>query len=256
MNTQAKTKKRRDLLPDEQRAADNLKAIWKAKKKALGFKRQDDLIEFCPEGWNQSTISNHMNGAYPISLRAVRVYTKLLKINDPAEIASDAIREVLADISESVAPTMNSDDFIMVPLSGDEKVSGGPGSVNEGPADEYNQKTIAFHRSFAEARGIPEGALRSTRVSGDSMADNISDGDIVTGRTDRLDKIRTNTIYSFFYNGFEHVKRIHVDESTGIISLNSDNLIRGDGFPVLITPEHADEFKLKAEIFHRAGYVS
>lgn len=249
-----KPKSRRTLSNDEMRAADALKKIWQRKKKALGFKTQEDLADKAPDGWNQSTVSNHMRGEHPIGLTAVQVYARLLKIEDPMEIAPDSVRKTLKGVGDAIGGAVGSDEFLKIPLSYDDKVSGGPGAVHDLNGS-YNVKSIVFHSSFADSRNIPHGSLKACRVSGDSMADIIRDGDVVVGRTDRLSKIKNDTIYWLHYDGVEHIKRVFIDKKTNIITINSDNPIRGDGFPKVITPENTGDLTLIAEIFHRAGYV-
>lgn len=69
---------RRALTPDEIIWKDNLKAIYKRKKKALGL-TQEKLADLC--GWKtQAAVSNYMNGVIPLNTDAKIKFASVLEV--------------------------------------------------------------------------------------------------------------------------------------------------------------------------------
>lgn len=240
---------RRTLTPEEKSAANLLYSKWMKFRGRPGYESQQALAERAPEGWNQSTISKHLNGEVALTLEAVDFYCKEFKIIDPFLIAAGPVANQLQRAEATIArPRLNPDEFIMVPLF-DAELSGGNGFENH----KETYTPIAFRRDFARAQGVDESALIAFKVRGDSMAEQIRDGDAVIGRTDRLGN-PTNGVYGLTLNGDELVKRISFNQD-GSVLLISDNQNDGPISPVYIPVGERDLLTLLGEIFHRSGKI-
>lgn len=79
-------KKRRSLTLDEQHAAKRLRAMWDARKKALGL-TQDKVA--AQAGWStQSVVSQYLNGVIPLNAQAALIFSKALQCS-PDELFPD-----------------------------------------------------------------------------------------------------------------------------------------------------------------------
>lgn len=74
---------KRSLDPQEQAAADRLRAIWDSQKRTLGLTQESVAFEF---GWKQqSAVSQYLNGAIPLNVGALLKFSEKLGVK-PSEI--------------------------------------------------------------------------------------------------------------------------------------------------------------------------
>lgn len=96
------TGERRPLTPEEELWCDNLKAIYKRKKKELGLS-QKKVADLC--GWNsQGTVSSYMNGRIPLNTDAKLQFAEVLKVSvneiDPSMSIIDTQFPAPKDVNE------------------------------------------------------------------------------------------------------------------------------------------------------------
>jgi transcriptional regulator with XRE-family HTH domain len=126
-------RKRRELTPEEQRAAERLRKIWERKKRNLNLTQESAAIA-C--GWEsgQSAMSQYLGGFVPLNVEAVLKLAKVLQVH-PTEIMPE-VADLLPPLPESesaTGPELNAETLefaVMLGTDPDEQVND-PGETYE-----------------------------------------------------------------------------------------------------------------------------
>lgn len=242
------------LRPDQIRAAQNLRAIWRQRKREGLFQTQQELADTLYKagikGWSQSLIGQHLNGLTAIGASHVAVYTEYLGIANPYEIASDDVKQALSRHESNIKRVeLDPQMFVKVAIHASLIWRNGGGEQKM-----QDQHYIAFFKAWAESEGVPVEHLKAFRAMDNAMAGQIRESDIVIARTDRLETFRKGGIYAFEHKGKGYIRRVDQQED-GSLLVTSDNAAYGER-PFLIYANELASFVLLGEIFHRAGVTA
>lgn len=209
-----------------------LKAIFNAKKKALGL-TQDTLAHQL--GMNQSAINHYLNGVNPLNAAVAASFANTLKV-DVREF-SDRLAEEMAKIAQAVNPETKKDhdvisiaphrkaqgiNFVTIPHL-DIAASMGNGRT---PPEHYVEviRDMTVHMDWLRTQGVSYSKLENLAIitgDGDSMAGTFSDGDSLL--VDRgITETRADAIYVFTLDGDLFIKRLQ-RMIGGTLRMISDN---------------------------------
>ena len=209
-----------------------LKAIFNAKKKALGL-TQGSLAHQL--GINQSSISHYLNGVNPLNATVAASFASTLKVD--VRDFSDRLADEMAKIAQAVNPEAgkehkaiviaspgNAQDTHFITLQHlDIAASMGNGRT---PPEHYVEviREMTVHLDWLRAQGVSYSKVENLAIisgDGDSMAGTFSDGDSLL--VDRgITETRADAIYVFTLDGDLFIKRLQ-RMIGGALRMISDN---------------------------------
>lgn len=115
---------------------------------------------------------------------------------------------------------------------------------------EFNKaETLAFRTDWIRKMRLTPSKLVSMRVSGDSMAERLHDGDAVVIDTSQVEVI-DGKVYALWYDGGERVKRLYRRPGGGLI-VRSDNEAKYP--PLVLAPDECEHIRIIGRVVHVSG---
>lgn len=220
------------LTHDQQQDAARLKQHfqeWQRRRKHAGLpssqEAASDLL-----GFNQSALSQYLNGRIPLNLQALLTFCKVIEAN-PADISPR-----LTKIVEIPSSTLSNEELYKMGFRPVKVVDDSDPSLTHIPKvklrlsagitgfevepEDYDGSTTAVPTSWLDRSGLSRDKLIAIHVRGDSMEPTLYDGDLVVlniADTEPVD----GGVYAINYEGEPVVKRLERD--AGNWWLKSDN---------------------------------
>lgn len=208
--------KRRELLPHERAAAQELRRLWDAHKASLGLTQERVAFQF---GWKQqSAVSQYLNGVIPLNLEALVKFAELLRV--PAEEIFPALASKLprGATTESLGLSQLSELVYVAKITG-AKLAGGRGEVIHD--FEEVDKSHSFRREWMAHEGLSPDKCKLWEVTGDSMSPTLNHGDTVMIHTAERE-VTSGKVYALIADDGMRVKRL-IRRADGIVVMHSDN---------------------------------
>lgn len=220
------------LTDDQRQDAARLKQCfqeWQKRQREAGRpSSQDAASEYL--GFNQSALSQYLNGRIPLNVSALVAFCKLMgalpseispRLADSMQIpASTLSRDELLKMGFRPVRVVESDDpyFTHIPKV-KLRLSAGISGFEVEP-EEYDGSTAAVPTAWIERSGFNKEKLIAIHVRGESMEPTFYDGDLVVLNT--ADTTPTDgAVYAINYEGEPVIKRMERD--AGQWWLKSDN---------------------------------
>lgn len=223
---------KKPLTDDRKEECLRLKALFNAKKSALGLTQEKlaHLLEI-----NQSSVSHYLNGVNPLNAQVAAAFARILEVDvaDFSERLSLEMKKIASAIQPGSAMESNviafnqpkqaiSDGYVTIPKFA-VSASMGLGSVPpQGHIDIIRDMTV--HLEWLARRGVNYSKLENLAIitgDGDSMEGTFSDGASLLVDLG-ITEIRTDAIYVFTLDGDLFIKRLQ--RMTGnSLAMISDN---------------------------------
>lgn len=243
--------------------SDRLKALFNAKKGALGL-TQEKVAAALGQGVTQGAVSHFLNRRTALSLRAAAVFSRLLNV--PVADFSPTLAQELATLTgvdplaEPTSPALQADtrvalsnpaamesSFAMVPHY-TARASAGPGHDN---AFVEERSSLAFKQEWLRSKQARPEHLMVIYVTGNSMCPTVCDGDVILIDRSRVDPTHNKLFLLMNEEDGLAVKRLMLVDNLWVI--RSDNEDKAQ-YPDRYLPE-GDRFELdiQGQVLWRGG---
>lgn len=198
--------KKKPLAPDQAAACRRLRKLWDTRQRELGL-TQDKAAESLSV--TQGAVGNMLNGRLAISLRALAVWAKLLKVK-PADIDPALAKQLLSGDDQNDA------DWIDI-TSRKQAVALGHGAE----VDEWAEtRKLKFRQDSLRKKGLYPNKVEVYYGKGDSMEPRIKDGDALLFDMSDTKPVH-GKIFIVRWHGSLMAKRLRIYE--GRVWISSDN---------------------------------
>lgn len=249
------TKDRRaERTPEEKAESAALKAIFDAKKEALGLTQEKAAADL---GITQGSLNNYLSGRNALNPKAAADIARLIgvKVQLFSERLANEIRQMYESVREDKKPELAS--VVEMPTAVNDanyafitqytaRVAAGDGSENN-HVEVKGQ--LAFKRAWLKEKRLRADKLMVVYAEGISMMPTISDGDVVLIDETRTDPVDGELFGLKLPTGKDVVKRLQKLKS-GEWMVVSDN---PDFRPFFFSSEDGDEVKILGRVVWRGG---
>lgn len=220
------------LTPEQLEDAARLKhrfQEWQRREKEAGRRSSQEAVSDLL-GFNQSALSQYLNGRIPLNLQALLTFCKVIGA-DPGEISprlagsvhlrpTELTREELYKMGFKPVRVVDDDDPALTRIPKVKlRLSAGISGFEVEP-EEYDGATTAVPTNWIHRSGFSRDKLIAIHVRGESMEPTIYEGDLIVLNTADTDPV-DGGVYAINYEGEPIVKRMERD--AGHWWLKSDN---------------------------------